>query len=104
MLESMSGTWAITFYWDVERLTKYFKNNTKINPKAIEDVNAIRERMPCNYDVIQSLNLVVSQMNGTYPKYTKSLHQSMEFASLDGAIDQLFAAQYNGSRCLRNKK
>lgn len=66
MSEGMSGTWAITLNWDVERLTKWHKNNTRINPKAIEDLNALRKRVPCNYDVIQCMNLVVS--NGTYAK------------------------------------
>lgn len=61
--ESMSGTLGITFYSDVEWLTEYFKNNTKINPKVMEDVNAIRERLSCNYDVIQCMKIVVSKMH-----------------------------------------
>lgn len=40
-------------------LQEFSKNNTKINPKVIEDMSIVAEKIPCNTIVVGALQLMV---------------------------------------------
>lgn len=40
-------------------LQEFSKNNTKINPKVIEDMTIVTEKIPCNTIIIPTLLLMV---------------------------------------------
>lgn len=63
MMESYAGTNAIVIFSNLGEFMNHFENNTKINPKVIEDIAAIVEKLPCNIFMFRELNWVVNIKN-----------------------------------------
>ncbi len=58
--ESVSGTTGIVMWQNVDSFKTFFKNNTKINPRVVEDVTIIAERISCNAVVSKCLAWMVN--------------------------------------------
>lgn len=61
MTESNAGRNAVFLNVSVGEFVSYFKNNKKINPKVIDDLFTIANKLPCNIYLDRELDLVVNR-------------------------------------------
>lgn len=54
-----SGMMALRLFDDLGRMKDEFKNNTKINPKIVEDIIIITDKLPCCIYIHETIYSIV---------------------------------------------